>query len=91
MKIATLLGVREFLMLKDLDFPVLFDESEDRQTLVFGRNSIRTSSHGCPLPFGYSQYVCDRYVDMNERGGQVSRVHQLLHDKSTEGDTLISA
>ena len=49
MEVATLLGVREFLIPEELGFSVLFDKSEDCNALVLDRDATAGNAQGCPL------------------------------------------
>jgi hypothetical protein len=42
-KAATLLGVGEVLELKDLNFPYLFDERDDGESIVVARGTVEES------------------------------------------------
>ena len=48
-EVATLLGVREFLIPEELGFSVLFDKSEDCNALVLDRDATAGNAQGCPL------------------------------------------
>jgi hypothetical protein len=49
MESATLLGVREVFILKDLQIPILLDEADNGDTIVLERGTIGWSAEGFPL------------------------------------------
>ena len=52
MEIATLLGVREVLILKDLEFPILFYDGIDDNGVVIKCSAIAVVTHECDLNCG---------------------------------------
>jgi len=52
---AALLGIGEVLTLKNFSFPVLLDESEDRDRIVFVCGTVDHSGHSCGLRRGTCQ------------------------------------
>lgn len=48
------LGVSNALILKDFEFPVLLNESNDSEEFALDRGAVTGSEQGCPL--------CQRYI-----------------------------
>ena len=53
-EVAPLLGVREVLALKDLEFPILLDECEDGDRIVVECGSICCRGNDCNLRRGHA-------------------------------------
>ena len=87
MEVAALLGVREFLKLEDIKFSILFNESDDSDTIVLDWGTVHGGAEGGPLLHGYVLLNKTVYI-RDEPGQPLSPVIQSLRGWCAKGGKI---